>query len=352
MRRCLVMCFALCLAACTNGTTIFPIDESGQSQLAENVVVTRLDASNIRQFSNPDRAPVAASLDTSRHWEYRIGPGDVLVVTVFGQPDLNVPAGSQRSAVDPGFAVQADGTFFYPFIGSVLANNRTISDVRTELSTRLAEYIPNPQVDIRVGAFNSQSVLVGGEVKSANTQALTTVPLTLLGAINAAGGISEDGDLTRVALQRGDHVTRIDVTGFLERGYRQNNPILRNGDTVIVPKLRALEAFLLGEIADPATIDLSNDRISLTQALTLQGGLRDGRADARGVFVFRAGLDDQMNVFQLDASSPTGLLLGTRFSLEPGDVVYVTSTALQRWNDTITRILPTVQAVSISESLR
>lgn len=50
-------------------------------------------------------------------------------------------------------------------------------------------------------------------------------------------------------------------------------------------------------------------------------------------------------VFQLDTSVPSGLLLGTRFVLEPGDVVYVLRSPLQRWNDTIVRLLPTVQAV-------
>ena len=54
-----------------------------------------------------------------------------------------------------------------------------------------------------------------------------------------------------------------------------------------------------------------------------------------------------MTVFQLETSSPTGLLLGTRFVLEPGDVVYVTRNPLQRWNDTISKLLPTVQATNV-----
>jgi polysaccharide export outer membrane protein len=56
-------------------------------------------------------------------------------------------------------------------------------------------------------------------------------------------------------------------------------------------------------------------------------------------------------VFQLDTSSPTGLLLGTRFVLEPGDVVYVLRSRLQRWNDTIVRLLPTVQAIDTTNSV-
>lgn len=343
------VCFVL--AACADGFTTFPVDENAQETVEENVTIVRLDETNIGNYTTSARAPTAARLATSTAWEYRVGPGDILSVTVFGHPDLTTPAGVQRSAAESGFAVQADGSFFYPFIGTVMANNRRVADIREEIADRLAEFIPDPQVELRVAAFNSQSVLISGEVETPNSQNLTAVPLTLLGAINAAGGLTDQADAARVSLRRGDRITHIDLNGFLERGYRQNNPVLRNGDIVNVPKRRISEAFLLGEIADPDTIDLSQEQVTLTQALTRQGGLREVRADARGIFVFR-DLSGQMTVYQLDTSSPTGLLLGTKFVLEPEDVVYVTRSPLQRWNDTISRILPTVQAVSAVEALR
>ncbi len=96
------------------------------------------------------------------------------------------------------------------------------------------------------------------------------------------------------------------MQGFLRAGITQNNPVLRNGDVVNVPRRRAEEAYLLGEVT---------------------------------------------RIFQLDTSTPTGLLLGTRFVLEPGDVVYVVRSPLQRWNDTISRLLPTVQAISVADDL-
>lgn len=352
MRNILVMTVCFVLAACADGFTTFPVDKGAQESIDENVMIIRLDETNIGEYTTSARAPTPASFRTSSRWEYRVGPGDILSVTVFGHPDLTTPAGVGRSAADSGFAVQADGTFFYPFIGSVMANNRPVGEIRTEVADRLATFIPDPQVEVRVAAFNSQSVLISGEVSAANSQPLNAVPLTLLGAINAAGGLTDAADPTRVSLQRGDRIAHIDLKGFLERGFRQNNPVLRNGDIVNVPRRRTLEAFLLGEVADPDTIDLSIEPITLTQALTRQGGLREVRADARGIFVFRAVPEADMKVFQLDTSSPTGLLLGTKFVLEPGDVIYVTRSPLQRWNDTISRILPTVQAVSAVEALR
>lgn len=133
-------------------------------------------------------------------------------------------------------------------------------------------------------------------------------------------------------------------------GLTQNNPVLRNGDIVAVPRRRAEEAYLLGEITRPDVMDLSREPITLTQAITRQGGLRQVRADARGVLVFRMQRE-QMRVFQLDVSNPAGLLLGTRFVLEPGDVVYVLRSPLQRWNDTISSLLPTVTALNTTDNL-
>lgn len=360
MRFHLLLAACLGLTACADGFTTFPVSEPGQEQLqredvakdsVQDIRIVRLSESNIAQYEKPRRGPERAGVTSSQAWQYRVGPGDVLSVTVFGHPDLNLPAGPQAGAAAPGFTVQADGTFNYPFIGAVMANNRGVPEIRSEVAQRLAEYIPDPQVEIRVSEFNSQSVIISGEVNQANTQPLTTVRLTLLGALNAAGGLTEAADPKRISLQRGGRIAHIDLTGFLEKGYPENNPVLRNGDIVNVPRRQVLEAFLLGEVVQPAAVDLSDETVTLTQAITRQGGLTEVRADARGIFVFREE-PEGMSVYQLDTSSPAGLLLGTRFVLEPGDVVYVTRSPLQRWNDTITRILPTVQAASAVNGLR
>ena len=175
---------------------------------------------------------------------------------------------------------------------------------------------------------------------------MTTSPRTLLEAISEAGGFTEDADMRRVRVQRGNQFYDVDVEGYLSAGMTANNPMLRSGDVVSVLRKRAQEAYLMGEISEAGPVDLSLDTVSLTQALALQKGVRSTRSDARGVFVFR-NVRGRMTVFQLETSSPTGLLLGTRFVLEPGDVVYVTRNPLQRWNDTISKLLPTVQATNV-----
>lgn len=346
----------LFVAACSDGYVSFPLAGQSQDDLAENIEVIVLDSQNIDDFSQPSRGHVSSALPSGRNWTYTVGAGDVLTVIVFNHPELTSPAGTERSAVESGFQVGSDGTFNYPYIGAVQAAGRPVDQIRSDISQRLTTFIPDPQVEVRVAAYNAQAVVVSGEVRTPNRQALTAVPLSLIEALNAAGGMTEVADLRRVTVQRGHQMYLVDVQGFLSGGLTQNNPILRNGDVVNVPRRRILEAYLLGEIANPDVIDLSQDPITLTQAITRRGGLIQPRADARGVLVFRNGTHPETNeprvfVYQLDVSNPAGLLLGTRFVLEPGDVVYVLRSPLQRWNDTIIRLLPSVQAVNAVDNL-
>ena len=332
------------LASCTDGFTEFPVHEDGQGELEEQLDVVRLSSKNIETYTLPSKPVTRTRLPYRTSWSYAIGVGDVLSIDVYDHPELTMPAGPDRSARENGFRVQADGKFFYPHIGEIDAKGRTIEQVRSDLSQKLRQIIPEPQVVARIAEFKSQSVLVGGEVNSPNKQTLDTVPLTLFQAVNAAGGATEEADLSRITVKRNGHTYRVDLNGFLRANYAENNPILRAGDVVHVPELRTEQAYILGEVSKPSVVDLAKEPINLTQALANQGGLKEVRADARGVFVFR-NHSGRTTVFQLETSSPEGWLLGTEFSLIPDDVVYVTRSPLTRWNDTITALLPTVVAI-------
>lgn len=354
----LIGVLTLGLGACSDGYLEFPITAEAQRSLGDDVEVIVLDATNIDAYTRPARGFDGTALPGGRQWTYLAGPGDILSVIVFNHPELTLPAGAQRTAAESGFQVGSDGTFTYPYIGQVQAGGRPVDQIRSDIAQRLREFIPDPQVDVRVADYNAQAVVVSGEVGSPNRQELTAVPLTLIEAINAAGGFAPTADRRRVSVQRGGRLYHVDVEGFLAAGLRQNNPVLRNGDVINVPRRRAEEAYLLGEIADPDVMDLSLEPITLTQAVARQGGLQQARADARGVLVFRRQTARQgevlrvwTRVFQLDVTQPAGLLLGTRFVLEPSDVVYVLRSPLQRWNDTISRLLPTAQAYGAAQTL-
>ena len=337
----------LLLAACTDGAVTFPTGQKPQAKLAAetHVTIVRIGKDNIATFAKGHRGPQASELASATASEYKIGAGDVLSIYVFDHPELAVPS----AVPGAGFMVRSDGSVAYPFLNAVAAAGKTVEDLRVEMTRGLSKYFPEPQVDIRVLNFNSQRVVVTGEVSRPGTLALDTKPMTLLDAINASGGMDADADARFVTVRRGGKPYSVDLAAFMSGEVSQNNPNLAAGDLVVVPRLKVAEAYVLGEI-NAATVDLSKDRVSLTQAITRQGGLTQNRADARGVFVFRA-VGEAMTVYQLDVSSPTGLLLGTQFELEVRDVVYITTAPLQRWNDTINRLVPTLGAYTSAQSL-
>ncbi len=354
MRKVLIgLCALWFLAACDASKSDFPVRSeavrSEVEELATDVTIVQLTADNIERYNNPRNLSGSQSSAPASTWNYRIGVGDVLDITVFDHPELTIQAGV-RTPEQSGQRVQADGTFFYPYVGQVEARGRSPEAIRDDLSQRLAEFIPDPQVDVRVASYKSQAVSITGEVEAPKRQALTDVPLTLLDAINEAGGLTDKADARRVILRRNGASYTVDLQAFLEQGVRANNPVLLNGDVVSVGRLELLEAYLLGNIVEPSTIDLTKENITLTQAVTRVGGLTEDKADARGIFVFR-DLPAGITVYQLDASNPVAYLLGARFTLMPQDVIYVTSAPLYRWNRLISSILPTLTTAGAVNSL-
>jgi polysaccharide export outer membrane protein len=349
-RRLFLITPALAATACvSDGFTVFPVTAEEQRALPENVRVVRLNETNIQSFAPRERRVQRSTLPSNGRWDYRVGVNDILSVIVFDHPELTLPAGPQRSAEESGFRVQADGTFFYPFIGQVRALGRAPEEIRSDITRRLSQFIPNPQLEVRVAAFNSQSVLVTGEVKKPARLPLTTVPLTVMDAITAAEGMAEQADARRVTIQRDGVLHRVDLHGLLKDGVAESNPLLRHRDLIHVPPLVPQQAFVLGEIQRPDVIDLSRQPVTLTHAIARQGGLEQLRADARGVFVFR-DTPPYVTVYQLETSLPTGWILGTRFALVSGDVVYVVRAPAQTWNDVVARLLPTITAVRLLTS--
>lgn len=342
--------FFLLLTACSDGYLAFPTTSESQNKLGDGVDLIVLNEANVINYSSPTQKYRATALPVASQWAYSVGPGDILSVTVFNHPELTLPQGNQSSSKESGFQVGIDGTINYPFIGSVSASGLSVDHIRSDISQRLATFIPDPQVDVRVAAFNAQAVVISGEVNTPSRQPLSVIRLTLIDAINESGGFTEAGDQRSVNIQRDGQMYDVDVQGFLFGGLSQNNPILRNGDIVSVPRRRAKEAYLMGELARTDAIDLSHEAINLTQAVTRIGGLQKSRADARGVLIFRTS-NKLTQVFQLDMSNPSGILLGTSFELKPGDVVYVLRSTIQRWNDTIMKLLPSVQAINTTQNI-
>lgn len=139
------------------------------------------------------------------------------------------------------YTVQNDGKINYPFLGPIQVAHRAPSDVAAELSTKLAPVYREPRVTVNINQAPGNTVIVGGAVNNPTAVQIATAN-TLEQAIIGAGGVSQVGNASMVALLREDaqgayHAYFLDFSQFLKTGASGRKPVaLQRGDVVFVPK--------------------------------------------------------------------------------------------------------------------
>ena len=326
-----------------------PALETSSTDIISRVNVYQLTAGELANFqSSKINAKINPKLDKElAEYEYLVGNGDILNITVWDHPELTTPAGSYRSASESGNWVHADGQIYYPYIGFVEVAGKTTSEIRKVMTSKLAKFIESPQVDVNVAAFQSKKTYITGAVNVPGQQYITNVPLTLLDAINLAEGISADADWRNVSLTRQGKEEVVSLYRLMQKGDLTQNRLLQPGDIVHVPRNDNQKVFIMGEVNNPQLLKIDRSGMSLTEALSSVGGINQLAADATGVFVIRKNSaqeekDKIADVYQLDISNSIALILGTEFELLPKDVVYVTAAPIVRWNRIIGQILPSI----------
>lgn len=282
---------------------------------------------------------------------YKIDAGDVLSIVVWDHPELTNGATGMPSAgaaaadanapTQPpvGFVVDHAGQVQFPYAGPLKLAGLTEEEARNLLTTRLAKYIRNPKVTLRVQSYRSKRVYVDGEVKNPGLQAMNDVPMTLVEALNRAGGVLPTGDQSRVIVNRGGANFEVNMQQLVQKGINPNNIMLANGDIIRVRSRDESKVFVSGEVVSPRALPMHNGRLTLNEALGESGGVNPTTGDGRQIYVVRnAGANPV--VYQLDGRSPGALAMAEGFELNPKDVVYVAATPLANWHRAISLLLP------------
>ncbi len=298
---------------------------------------------------------------------YRIGANDVLSITIWDHPELiapnltytigpsgaALPTASGSSAPLAGFSVSADGYIQMPYAGQIKVLGLTENEAQQQVVKRLTPYIRNPQVTLRVGAFLSKRVYVGGAVKSPGVAAITNVPMNLPAAIGAAGGVLDTGDESRISLSRSGKLYELNLPQMVADGVNPAKIVLHDDDLVRVLPRENYKVMVTGEVLQPKPVLMRNNgKLSLSEALGEANSVRPDTAAPNSIYVIRATVDPaNPEVYQLNAKSPVAMSLAEDFQLKAKDVVYVDTTGLVRWNRVISLISPTANSVYLGERI-
>jgi polysaccharide biosynthesis/export protein len=279
-----------------------------------------------------------------------VGRGDVLEVTVweappatlFGAADMRLASYGSMSGhatVLPEQIVEPDGAIRVPFAGLVSAQGRSLDAIGADITSRLAGKANHPQVILRVLRKPTANVTVMGEVTNATRFALTSRGERLLDALAAAGGTKQALAKMTIQISRAGR----NVTMPLDQVIRDPAQNVRLAADDVVSALYQPYSFVaLGASGTNAEIPFEATGLTLAQALGRMGGLKDERANPRGLFVFRmeklralaalegtgdgAGDDALVPViYRLDLSQPSSVFIAQGFALRHRDVVYASN---------------------------
>ena len=204
---------------------------------------------------------------------YLLGPGDILKISVFKNPDLSLDA-----------RVSEAGTLSYPLIGSVQVGGLTLPAAEKKIGDLLREggFVLNPQVNILVTQVVGGLVSVIGEVNTPGRYSVEAAGGHLSGMLAVAGGIAATGsDNVIVTGSRGGKPFRreIDIVAMSLGTAASEDIVLAGGDTVFVN--RAPLFYIYGQVQKPGQVRLERG-MTVMQALAAGGGVT-GKGTSRGI---------------------------------------------------------------------
>ena len=289
-----------------------------------------------------------------------IGHGDVLEVTIweappavlfgsnatFGSMDtgavLAATTGTGYKAAMPEMMVDDVGQIRIPFAGSIQAAGRTPQQVERDIVRRLSGKAHDPQVSVRISRNASANVTVVGEVVTNTRVPLTPRGERLLDVLAAAGGAKQPVGKTTIQVTRGREVATLPLDRVI---HDPTQNIRLQADDVVTAFYQPFSFTSLGATGTSGEIPFEGTGFTLAQALGRIGGLKDDRADIRGVFIFRledaAALEPTIAatarrtpdgripvIYRVDLRDPTAFFVAQSFPIRNKDVLYVSTSPL------------------------
>ena len=158
---------------------------------------------------------------------YKVLPGDILQISVWGEEDLQGQV-----------LVRPDGGISFPLCGDISAKNRSVVDLQKEIASRLSRYVSDPVVTVSVAEVQGNKIYVIGQVARPGFFVVNP-QVDVLQALSMAGGTTPFANLNDIKILRrtgsAQEVLEFRYNDVINGRRLEQNIILQSGDIVIVP---------------------------------------------------------------------------------------------------------------------
>lgn len=296
---CLVLILFLTLPSCTSSSGLKQEDKGRflRAGAAESGKQTKMSERNEKLFLGPSADRTTSSQD------YRIGPEDLLEITVFEDEKLNKTV-----------RVSSQGNIGFPLLGAVRVKGLTVSELEREIQGLLAEkYIQNPNVSVFIKEYRNQRISVLGMVEKPGIFDVTGQK-TVLDMLALAGGLKEDAgpllflihssraaegqEKDKDSSRQGFETLVIHLDELLVRGDLSRNAIVSHRDMINIPA--SGKVFVGGAVVKPGGFPLKGKKLTVSQAIALAEGLKPESSGSEARIYRYSGRGDEKEAIPVD----------------------------------------------------
>tara|TARA_Y100001978_G_scaffold152259_1_gene137495 strand:- start:101 stop:1183 length:1083 start_codon:yes stop_codon:yes gene_type:complete len=301
---------------------------------------------------------------------YILGPGDVIKIKFYGLPEISGL-----------YKIMSDGTIQLPIIGTQNLTGFTLEESRKEIMNLYKDELLKPQIDLELNSPRPLKIAVIGEIIRPGSYTLgfneiskvagsggsgTTMKgfPTVVDAIQKAGGLTFDADITNVLIYRNlpgnDNEfkkAKLDLLKLIRDGKQENNPILFDGDVIEISKINdqiksiekvptnltpeTIKLYVIGEVSKPGMYEVAANT-QINQAILIAGGPNNWRSKDK-VELLRVKRNGSIQVKKVNFS---GRNLGdkkNKLFLRNGDIVKVNKNLFAKSTDALGNVIAPIQ---------
>jgi polysaccharide biosynthesis/export protein len=282
---------------------------------------------------------------------YVLGPGDVLAIELFGQPELS-----------KSYPILIDGTVSLLMVGNVAVRGLTLKQAADKISAEYARYFRRPIVTTRLENNRPITIGVSGEVTRPGSYITPREQVPKLSfLLQNAGGITPRADVRTIQVRRAqalgpDSLVKVDLWKLIKEGDVSQDVLLRDGDSIFVPTATALspsEATTLalttfspttinvnvvGEVKRPGIQQLQPNT-PLNNAILAAGGFVPTRAKTGSVRMIRLNPDGTVTDREVKIDLAQGINPESNPTMQNNDVIVIGRSSLASFSDTVGAVL-------------